>query len=367
MAKGAVSFQFELLCGTRRLAEETVNPILIVHLGDGHYSACFNLNETAAPASILLSPVSVRTFTGEAPSPLVLPANTSTPEDFLPGSELLVFVANAGAKPNLPQPGAPSADPPYPPPQIPSDSPDPLERIAVDAMNRCDYLADYGVTPDESSNARQLPAGLMPYLLKRPVWSDAVWRGVVKPYLLEHATVVEKPALLERMTADPRLGEICLSKGWKTDAMPLLKGFAKERISLDLENLKALAAEKDPALTGDISALAMRLGGEVAELEQPLKALPGMDWPVFAKAAWKREKYMLTPHESRPVFAWWAAREGDAPAFRWLAEAAARGDETALVQVKSLVNTNDTDVLAFLRKHLEEVSWKPEVEKFGMR
>jgi hypothetical protein len=193
------------------------------------------------------------------------------------------------------------------------------------------------------------------------------WDAVVKPFLLKHAGDADRPVLLERMTHDPRLGEIFLAKGWRTEAMPLLKGFAKQRVPLSLEVLKGLAEEKDPALAADVAAIAARLPRDAEELETVLKDYPGFDWKEFVRQGWIRRKYAYSDWFPTYPFDYWAAREGDAGAFQFVAEQAARKKQGYDKVLSGLVGGEQADILAFLRENITQMKFDPASGKWATR
>ncbi|MGC4017311.1 MAG: hypothetical protein QM755_22775 [Luteolibacter sp.] len=355
----SMGFELSLLCGTNKLASETRAPMLIVHYGDGHYASCSEVNINADDTQLAVFGLRSRKFFARAPLPTQLPGNSlASPESYLPGSELLVFVANYGAQPRNPANWQTQEKA-----NAPSTSPDPLQRLTDDTLNRYDFESRFG-SPDPDAS---LPPGLISYLLKRPFWSDYAWEGVVRDYLLKHATEADKPALIKRLADDPRMTEVFIAKGWRQEVLPLLKHWAKERISIPSSGLQALAEEKDSALYADISALAFRLGSEVETLEGSFKAQPGFDWPLFVKAGWKYVKYQRPSWDRRYAtlaFANWAAQEGDPLAMRRVGEEAARGDEDARKKLSALVGKEEREAVPYLRAHLDQFTWNPQTRLY---
>ena len=205
----------------------------------------------------------------------------------------------------------------------------------------------------------------MPHVLARHPWSDLAWELFVRPFLLKHADDSDKAKLLERMTTEPRLGEIFVAKGWKADAMPLLKRFAKDRLPLDAVSVNALLEEKDPGLAADVAALAARLDEGVEKMEPLLKEYPGLDWKNFVHDGWMRRKYAFRMRGPIHPFDQWAAQAGDASAFRYIAEKAARKETEYEECLRSLLTGEHADAVGFVRENLAELKFDAKSGKWG--
>ncbi|MFD0895769.1 hypothetical protein KBB96_02210 [Luteolibacter ambystomatis] len=355
-----VEFDLEFLCANNALARQLQGAMLVVKYADGDHADCLQRKVRMIPSPVPLCPVNRVLISGSAASPRMMPWSTLKDGEELRGAELLIYVADMSAT-VVEAPREQSRG-------FQQQRPTGLEGRATRLLDDQD-LAFRSSEEAKAYAGRKLPAGLVPFMLKRHPWSDFAWDNVIGLYLLEHAAETDKPALLERMTTDPRLGGIFLKKGWRTEAMPLLRNFAKERITLDATCLQALAEEKDPALSADLAALAMRLGPEVETLEAVLKAQPNFDWSGFAKNGWKRVKYLQKPddRETMPTFATWAAREGDVSALRYLAEEAAHGEEDEKSRVAAVLESTQPDVIGFLRSHIDQLEWNRESGKFRLK
>ena len=222
----------------------------------------------------------------------------------------------------------------------------------TDVFNGLDYDPEWDKRDLMKAKGETIAREGMPHVMARHPWSDRSWELFVKPFLLKHAAESDKPVLLERMTTEPRLGEIFIAKGWKTDAMPLLKRFAKDRLPLDAVSLGALLEEKDPSQAADLAALAIRLPGDLAPLEPLLRGHPGLDWPAFVRQGWRLRKYAYRMDLVTPPFDLWAAQEGDPTGFQFVAEKAARRETGYDERLRILVTGQPQDAVNYVRTNL---------------
>lgn len=206
----------------------------------------------------------------------------------------------------------------------------------------------------------------LPYVLARHPWNDDAWISTVRPYLIRFTREEDQPELRKQLRRDPRMAEVFILKGWNKEALPELSRFAKERLPLGTMALDLLARQKDPTLTEDLAALAMRLDKGVKGLEPLLRQQPGFDWPKFAREGWRRWKYSNTYANEWWQFAYWAAQEGDASALRRLAEEAARGKKWEGEQLPGLIEGEHTDLLAFLRTNIDRLTFDPATRRYRL-
>lgn len=230
-----------------------------------------------------------------------------------------------------------------------------------DIFNTLDFVhypPDYEAKRERAAQAaKTLPAEAMPHILAQRVWSRLNWDLVVKPFLLEHAAEADKPVLLERMTREPRLGEIFLAKGWRAEAMPPMKAALKDRLPLELAVIKGLAEEKDPALAADLVAVAARLPEGAETVETLLRAYPGFDWQRFVHEGWTNRKYRDRWLGEMGQFDLWAAQEGDIGAFQYVAEKAARRQGGYDERLRSLVTGQPQDAVGYVRANLGKMRY----------
>lgn len=195
----------------------------------------------------------------------------------LSGAELIFYYPD----PLLPRFQVEALEPPLSPglrPPHRNAQSDPIPGDVEGIFRRLDFELYRVQEPREPwlERVKRLGPAVMREVLDHKPWSDHAWTLFVKPYLLEYSADADKAALLERLRDDPRLGEIFITKGWKADAMPLLRGFAKDRLPIGLASITALLEEKDPTLAADLGSLLMRLeeGDEVAQLEPAAEGIP---------------------------------------------------------------------------------------------
>jgi hypothetical protein len=230
------------------------DPIAIVRYSNGMYGTCFGhrVSQTASAAPFLAT--HAYRFEGSFISPFCLPENRmAAPDDFRP-VEILFF----GIDETLPLlPGsldrrAGDSIAPAPPLAIPPPSRqaefDLAVRELIDSVSGRD-----GIRPSALQLAKQLPPEAIDPILAYHPWAESAWRLAIRPFLLEHATEVHKPALLERLALDPQLTKFFIEKGWSREAVPVLRRRAKERLPLDIASLKLLAEQNDPNLAPDLA------------------------------------------------------------------------------------------------------------------
>lgn len=319
----------------------------------------------SSPPELAFHPVTGARMTGRFPPPSYRRMTAEAWEETLSGSELIFFCPD----PTLPQfkVEADYYSPPSPGWHLPN-----AEGVKG-IFTSIDFAFDTGFANDQEpyeweEQVKKLGASDMKEILSHEPWSDQAWKLFVKPYLLEYATEADKAALQERLRDDPRIGEIFIPKDWKADAMPLLRDFAKDRLPMGLVSVTALLEEKDPALGADLGSLLMRLeeGDEVAQLEPLLKEYPGLNWEDFVRRGWKFRKYSLRRQGPLYPFDLWAARLGDATAFRMVGEQAAREEDGYEERLRSLVAGEHADIIAYIRENLAKMKFDAASGKWGL-
>lgn len=357
-------FAARLIRNNRR--EDPLLPVL--RYADGTYGACEEYNRGGSSECLAFVRASEFGFDGSFVSPLSLPEYEGDGRELLQGAELLWFEADplrpardaAPAAPRIAKGNAERETLPQPP--AASDT----AALAAYTRKVVDQLELYS-----SGEARKLPNNLVlpreafaPMLATRP-WGDHAWDGFVRPYLIRTVVETDKPALLEILKTDPRMAVVFHAKGWAADALPELKRILHDRLPLDEQSVVALASERDPAFTADLFEVALRIGRmlEPGKLETALKQQPGFDWHAYVLQGWHRRKYAIEP-DNKSLFAAWAAREGDASAFRHLAETAARDAKWERQQLASLVATDSTDLIGFLRANIGRLRFDPATQRF---
>ncbi|QJE97591.1 hypothetical protein [Luteolibacter luteus] len=321
---------------------------LLLHFPGDDYSFRQNGAVMYNTVPLALYPVTRNRINGEYEAPMENPDW----DRLLPSLELLVFERDEEApliKVSPTDNERPRAPKPLPP--VPSG----IAGDVTTVFNGLDHDIQWTNRGPMKAKGETIPREGMPHVLARHPWSDLAWDHFVKAFLLKHAVDSDKPALLERMTTDPRLGEIFVAKGWKADALPLLKRFAKERLPMDEASLAVLLEDKDPALAGDVAALVTRLDGGVEKLEPLLRNYPGLDWKRFVHEGWMRSKYAFRMRRDPQPFDFWAAQAGDFSAFRSIAEKAAKKEQGQEDRLRSLVAGEPADAVGFVRVNLEKM------------
>lgn len=239
--------------------------------------------------------------------------------------------------------------------------PDEPGTSAEDRIRGCLLLAgSYGEwDPRILDSAMALGRAAIPPLLARPVWSDTAWENIVRPVLMAHVIPDDRAALLERLETEPRLSAVFLAKGWSADAMPVLRAKAADGLPLDVDSLKILAASKEESLAGDLKRCALVSPLAADELDALLRDFPGFDWQGYASESWRLQRFRPLPMETIRQSAARAAGEGDASAFRHIAEQAVQEERGYEELLRQLVAGQPQDVVAQVRASFDALRFDP--------
>lgn len=238
--------------------------------------------------------------------------------------------------------------------------PDEPGTSAEDRIRGCLLIGSYGEwDPRILDTAMALGSAAIPPLLARPIWSDTAWEKIVRPVLMAHVTPDDRTALLERLETEPRLSAVFLAKGWSADAMPVLRAKAADGLPLDVDSLKILAGSKEEDLAGDLMRVALISNAASEDLDALLKEFPGFAWQGFAREAWRLHRLRGLPMETIRHIAARAAREGDATAFRHLAEQAIQEESGHEDLLRTLVAGEPEDVVDRVRANFEALRFDP--------
>lgn len=347
----------------------------ILRYSDGTYGTC-RQNQRVRNGKLAPWPVvEYFEFNGSFISPLSLPEYEGDPESLLAGAEVLFFEKDETSPPLdttlerlYRQPYSNSHGESLPPVNTPEVD-EPLAAATyrlIDLLNLSwEFTRTVSLPADMDQQIQQLPETALPFVLKRFPWSDQAWKKLVHPFLLKHAQAADIPELLDRLEMDSRLGVLFVEKGWTREAMPLLRGFATKRIPLELECIRALAEEKDPALAADLAAVALQLQRDIEPLEAILRNYPGLDWSAFVKTGWNRLKYKdFSRDNTNRHFMIWAAQVGDRSAFRRTLEDASRQWERE--QLVGLVAGEHEDLINYLWENIDAMKFDPVTRKWGL-
>jgi len=316
------------------------------------------ITETRRPYPLFCYPVASIATGGEFEGP----GDKPDWEALLPALELVIYGHDREATPITDWPKEAPPEPEKPFPVLPPG----IEGEVLVLFNGIDDDRHWQKRGPLKARAQKIPREAMPHVLARHPWSDSSWEVFVRPFLIKHAVEADKPALLARMETEPRLTGVFAEKGWKADAMPLLRRFGKERLPLGIRAVKALAEERDPDLAADVAALAARLEDGAGELEPLLREHPGLDWAAFVHDGWLRRKYSFRRQGPVAPFDRWAAQSGDPSAFRYIAEKAARREKGYQELLKSLAQAADEDVVGWVRKNIATLKFDPGTGKWGL-
>lgn len=310
----------------RAMVPRLKEAIAVLRYAGGTYATC-EQDYTSDPGSPLpFFPVSEWRFSGDFVSPLSLPEFGGDPQELTRGLELLLFEPDWDKR-----------------------------QLKVDPRRR----ANRGGDPEVF---RFSPATMEELFTQFP-WPDEVWEKTARPFLLKRAVEGDVPFLLDKLEMDNRLMSVFIGKGWRNEAMPVLRKLLKERIPMGIECIEELVREQDPALAEDLKAVALHHTRGLERLEKALRSQPGFDWRGFVLEAWKRQKYSnnwLEPWGEFWIMALWAAREGDFSAFRLTAERAALGKTWEQQQLAGLVAGEHPDMMEFLRRNIDAMKFDSE-------
>jgi hypothetical protein len=337
------------------------DPVAVVRYSNGMVGTCLRhrVSQTASAAPFL--PTHAYRFEGSFISPFCLPEHRTVASDDFRPVEILFF----GIDESLPLlrssldrlAGDPSA--PAPPLVIPPPSRRAEFEIAVREL--IDSVSNRDGHPLAALElAKQLPAEAIDPILAYGPWPENAWRIVIHPFLVRHASEAHKPVLLERLALDPQITPLIIEKGWRRDAVAVLRQRAKERLPLDITSLKLLAAQNDPEMAPDIAALARRLDRGIWDLAPALRGSAGFDWPEFVGEGWKQRKYDRSGYDREGwAYAVWAAELGDPSALRRLAVEAAAGKKWERERLARLIPAAPADPIPYLRRNLAQLAHDP--------
>lgn len=360
-----------------KLWEDLTHAPVLVRYADGTYAAC-RQNHRARDAGASARPVveSFR-FRGSFLSPLCLPEFERRGASLPEAVELLFF----GEDREMPALSVPpeiryrqpySNDKPIPlPPTLTPDHPDPLAAEVnrlIDLSNLTWNFRRVSVFPDDlAGRIAKLPPESVPWVLRRLPWTDSAWRELVHPVLLKHAERKDLPMVLDLLEFDPRLGVLCVEKGWTREALPLLKRFVRDRLPMDAACVKLVAEAKDVELADDLAVVALRLGGKVGAVEDALREHPGFDWAAFVKRGWWQVKYGGFQNDNGYTeFRKWAVREGDHSALRSLVSGTVTNDEDRIGTLRALVAAEPENIISYLRENMDRMTFDPVIGKWRL-
>ncbi len=381
---GDLTLELRFRCRDLERAREFSAAVPIVRFPGGHYSATSSGGSSVMADPVALLPFHVTRLSFSGFTPGILPWKK---DPQISGAELILYVRDRS----------------HPAPVAEADScvltlapgeEDKLPALAKKAMSRSNghgTFDTYFIVPDgpDATVEQQIRGCLLvlgnydrqmkneptdsnvaafaltkgraalPTLLAWPTWSDKAWELIVRPLLLAHATEEDRTALLERLPADTRLSAIFRAKGWETDAIPVLRTHAADRLPFDEDSFLILAAAREPSLAADLEKTAARMTTGLEDTAQLLRDYPGFDWQAAALAAWRLRKYQLLPLDPMRNVSYRAAQAGDPSAFRYLAEQAALQENGCAERLRKLIPAEHPDPAAFVREQFPRLAYDP--------
>lgn len=353
---------------------------VLVRYADGTYAAC-RQNHRARETGPMAKPVVVNfRFKGSFVSPLCLPEFDKRVTGLPEAQELLFFGGDDDAPPlkvppefgyQRPYSNSNAKDIPLPQTQTP-ENPDPLAAEVYQLIDLLNLTWDFrrvSLVPDDlEKRIENLPAEAVPWVLRRFPWSDEAWRMLVHPVLLKHAERDDLPMVLEKLEFDPRLGVLCVEKGWTSEALPLLKRYVRDRLPMDVACVKVVAEAKDPDLADDLAVVALGIGEKIGAVESALREFPGFDWAAFVKRGWWQVKYRgFKPSCGYAEFRMWAAREGDHSALLSLVTGPAVAKEDRVSALRAMVAGEQEDLIAYLKQNIDRITFDSATRKWVLK
>jgi hypothetical protein len=115
--------------------------------------------------------------------------------------------------------------------------------------------------------------------------------AMLEPFLIKHATEAHLPIMLRLLEKDGRIGSVMVQKGWKAQALPLLRRHLLDGLPLTMPGLVALAEEKDAALAPMLRQRLLIIGRSRREqdsdrLADALREHPGIVWTELLGDYW---------------------------------------------------------------------------------
>lgn len=308
---------------------------------------------------------------GNFMSPMIEPWNQRPWAELMEGAELVIFAQDPGGPP-IP----PSTDPApamsigekemtLALPELP-EHPTPQQLTAA-AQAAVDQL-NAGAWSEQQERALPLlekgGAAIIDPLLASGPFSDEAWRHL-EPFLVKHAMEIHRPALLRLLETDGRMGSVMVRKGWKAEALPLLRRHLVDGLPLTLPALLALAAEKDAALAPALRHRILqwdrsRFWQEEGPLMDSLRDHPGIDWQQLQSDKWQANAATGTVSQ---IISERCAFTGDRIIFRemagfWLRSSQLPGKNTLHQWISPAAWDGESkDFPAWLRANFDRLQW----------
>ena len=312
---------------------------------------------------------------GDFMSPVMEPWNTRTWPELLAGAELIIFVPD----PHGPLPPEENLPPrawsigaaettltlPELPPQPTAEQLHAAAQAAVDQFHT-------GAGDEQQVRGLQLlekagPA-IVPQVLECGPFGEGAWQ-LLEPFLSKHATADHLPAMLRLLEKDGRIGSVMVRKGWKEQALPLLRQHLLNGLPLTTDGLVALAEIKDAALAPALRLRLLREFREQDALADALRDHPGLDWPTLARDCWYRRAF------HGPIARMWTeqcAQTGDRTIFRamagdWLRSTKPPDSPTIRSWIaESAWHGEPRDFPAWLRANCDRLAWDATLKRWSL-
>ena len=211
----------------------------------------------------------------------------------------------------------------------------------------------------------------MPFVLECAPFGRYAWRDHLQRFLTKHATAEHVPALLNLLETDPRAAEVMIPKGWKNEALPLLRKHLENRLPLGFEGFQAMAELKDPSLAPQLAAQVLNGASNEFDSSKPplLREHPGIDWLALVKEGCRRSAI----DDGEPNFYWLenSAPLGDRELFRkqvgaWLRNSngpPSKGTIGAWI-AKSTWDGESAAFPAWVRGNFEKLRWDDALKRW---
>lgn len=354
--------------------------VLAVRYANGMWGWVRNYNREWKVNYLAGFPIMNRLEQGEFLSPKMYPWVSAPWEELLDGAECYLFVTDSSVElppapliPEFPM-SIGSREMTVELPTLP-DNPT-LLQIRTATLAAVDQMQIDAWSDNSNAASRLLDkvgSAAVPFVLDCAPFGRNAWRDHLRRFLTKHATAEHVPALLKLLETDPRAAEVMIPKGWKNEALPLLRKHLENRLPLDYEGFRAMAELKDPSLAPHLAAQVLNGASNEFDSSKPplLRDHPGIDWLALVKEGCRRSAM----DDGEPNFYWLenSAPLGDRELFRkqvgaWLRNSngpPSKGTIGAWI-AKSTWDGESAAFPAWVRENFEKLRWDDALKRWAL-
>lgn len=291
------AFTLEIKATPDRAAELGEEPVFALRYANGVWGPQGAYSRRWKPIMVPGFSVVRIEESGDFYSPMCEPWNKLDWTGLLNGAELVILAADPSGKlppapPEIRLATGSAEEETLPLPALP-EHPTPAQlqeaaQAAVDQMHlRGSPWLEEG-RPEFKLLDKAGPA-IVPHVLASGPFGSGAWMQL-EVFLTKHAAAEHLPAMLHMLETDGRIGSVLVQRGWKDQALPMLRRHLQDGLPLTIPALVALAELKDPALAPMLRKrfiLAHRNNShETHGLHQALREHPSIDWPALLRETW---------------------------------------------------------------------------------